>query len=69
MEATYAEFFVKHPGSADFCTVLDKLIRKAKHIKKHYKEGEIEEMLEHMDELHTMCETAHKLYKDKNEGY
>ena len=63
---TYEAFFVKHPESATLCTVLDKLIRKAKHAKKHYKEGDMEEMLDHIDELHSMCETVHKLVKEKS---
>jgi hypothetical protein len=65
MEKTMEEFFMKFPDTATPCTVIDKMIKKAKHIKKHYKKGEEEEMLKHNEELHNMTEVFHKLWTTK----
>lgn len=63
---TYEAFYQKHPESASCKNVLKAIVRKAKHALEHYEEDEYEEMLDHIDELHSMCETFHKLYKEKS---
>lgn len=63
MERTYEKWFAQFPDTATTCTVLDKMIKKAKHAKKHYKDGDEQAMLEHLDELHTMIEAFVKIHK------
>lgn len=62
---TYQEFYTQHPEAASAKSVLKAISRKARHALKHYEDDEIEECIEHLDDLHSMVETFVKLYKQK----
>lgn len=53
---THPEFFDKFPDTATTCTVVDKIIKKMKHAKKHYKRDEEKEFIDHLQESHSMLE-------------
>lgn len=52
----HPDFFMEYPETATTCTVLDKIQKKLRHAKKHYKDGEEKEFIEHLQKAHSMLE-------------
>lgn len=56
MEKYHPEFFTRFPDTATTCTVLDKIQKKIRHSKKHYKDGDMALFIQHLQEAHSMIE-------------
>lgn len=65
----HPEFFEKHPESATTCLVIDRIIRKLEHTKKHYKNEEEKEFIAHLQESHTMLEDLLKDVLKEQKSY